>query len=803
MTGGAFDRLLYTDCRAGMGRGAGGGFQVQAQSAGVDMSQAKMAISWLLYEAPNAWIVQRRPVEEFPLGFGHASVAGYGTAQSRYVGTEATGARQGNHLADCLLTHDPALYGPTRPAQLWRSALWRAEPWDTTDCPQYEGMPPPGPLTVEAVAAWLQDSPAQAAVLARFLSVLENPAGQRVIITAGAPDEALRWIAAATLLLPIRAALEVSFKVFCTNPLQASHRVVAVLKELNPQVIPGRGDSAFVLDAEAATSDEAAVSERARFWTELFASAEDPYDVVDAVELADQMGAGTGSGRADSLVTAWAVTAPDSPLGDPPALLRWLSGADPRLQAEHGPAVARRILATGPPAAALRWIDNAAALGHIDIDRTEVRSLLLTAEITEIREGGTPPVEILTQVEAAAEAHGDAVSELSSAIVLCPDDQQREVDLLLCLSRRHGIKLVLPPLEDRLNTFAVGWLDDPAGPYHPHEWALRDQILEITYDRLHDRIEAHGTHESIGILQRLWRHFADWPEDLADPLYCHLQIAAISELPSEQRPTRLAALMRRALAADNPIGATDDIQRALIEWQALGPAEALLILTILPLNFPVSAEVIKTAVAEIRRVAKQPTVPALDALVMLDRRGNAPLQQPFTALLAGDRDVRAFIQATTGPRFLNDDPYFQGWLARLAQANPVVTAARLDSLLQACLDLRVPGLGVWLIQELSPPLPRMLINRWGRELGGPQTVRATIEGVWWHEDAGVHGSYKDRVADFIAGFGEKLAPAAREQWFLQVREAIDPEQVAAWIRLAGYEPAKPRRGLLGRGKEPR
>ncbi len=240
MTAGAFDRLLYTDCRAGTGRGAGGGFQVQAQSAGVDSAQAKMAVAWLLYDAPSTWIAQRRAVEEFPLGFAHAAEAGYGTAQSRYVGTEATGARQGNHLADCLLTRDPDRYGPTRPAQLWRSPLWRAEAWDSTDCPQYEDTPPLGPMTVEAVAEWLRGRPDRAPALAKLLSVMEEPAGRRVIIAATGPDEALLWIAAATLLLPIRAALDVSFKVFCSNPQQASQRIIAVPRELHPNVLPGR-----------------------------------------------------------------------------------------------------------------------------------------------------------------------------------------------------------------------------------------------------------------------------------------------------------------------------------------------------------------------------------------------------------------------------------------------------------------------------------------------------------------------------------------------------------------------------------
>src|SRR5580704_16612738 len=274
-----FDRLLYTDCRAGTGRGAGGGFQVQAQSAGVDAAQAKMAVGWLLYDAPNAWIVQRRPVEEFPLGLAHAAEAGYGTAQSRYVGTEATGGRQGNHLADCLLTRDRDLYGPTRPAQLWRSPFWRAEPWETTDCPQFDDTLIPGPLTVDDAAEWLRARAERAPVLARLLSMLEDPAGRRVVITAAEPGEALTWIAAATLLLPIRAALDVSFKVFCVTPQRGSHRVVAVPKELYPQVGTGRGDSAFVLDAEEAVSDAVEVSTRASFWVELLARADDPYDV--------------------------------------------------------------------------------------------------------------------------------------------------------------------------------------------------------------------------------------------------------------------------------------------------------------------------------------------------------------------------------------------------------------------------------------------------------------------------------------------------------------------------------------------
>ena len=156
MTGAEFERLLYTDCPPGAGRGAGGGFQVQAQSPAVDSAQSALAVGWLLYEAQNAWIAQRRPVEDFPLGLAHASGAGYGTSQGRYVGKEATGGRQGNHLTDCLLTRNPALYGTT--AGLGAVAI-RAVAGGTLGLdrvPALEGAPEPGPLTLDSVTAWLR-----------------------------------------------------------------------------------------------------------------------------------------------------------------------------------------------------------------------------------------------------------------------------------------------------------------------------------------------------------------------------------------------------------------------------------------------------------------------------------------------------------------------------------------------------------------------------------------------------------------------------------------------------------------------
>src|ERR1700722_1237867 len=106
-----FGRLLYTDCE-------NVGFQVQARSANVNSALSELALGQLLYEVQVPWVTQQRLVEDFPLGFAHATDAGYGTGQGRYLGKTVNRGRDGNHLTDCLLTTDPDLYGTLRPAQL-------------------------------------------------------------------------------------------------------------------------------------------------------------------------------------------------------------------------------------------------------------------------------------------------------------------------------------------------------------------------------------------------------------------------------------------------------------------------------------------------------------------------------------------------------------------------------------------------------------------------------------------------------------------------------------------------------------
>jgi GTPase-associated protein 1, N-terminal domain type 2/GTPase-associated protein 1, middle domain len=784
MTGEFFDRLLYTDCKPGTGRGAGGGFQVQAQSPGVGSAQSDLAISSLLYEVQLPWTNQQRPVEDFPLGLAHAGSECYGTAQGRYVGRTAAGTRMGNHLADCLLTRDPAMYGSVRPAQLWRSGFWRDTPWDSKDCPQFGAADlAPGPLTVDAVADWARSVPERGPVLARLVSLLEDPGGRRVVIVSDSPDEAVTWIAAATLLLPARHALDLAFKVFSAAPLSAKHRIVAAPAELYPRITPGLGGQRWVLDARTNRSDEAPVSERAAFFGGLFTDAdEDPYDVADAVELAGALG-NTLDDR-DAWLTAWALTKPGDPRPEPGALFRWLSGASPGLLAEHGTPVAELILSDGADARTLRWLDGAIADKRLDTDPAAVRLALLSAEVAEIRGGAQPPVaDVLPPVPLDASAHRDAESELSSALLL---GGQQQADLLLCLSRRHGIEPELaPPLQQRLRDFAGSWINRP-GAYHPDWWALRAEILDCTHDELRHRAVADGIESVAAIIRRLNRYFAD-RADVTDTVDCHIQASLIADRRLDGRIQRLRQLLggigRLAESRDlAPVAATAAVglQRALRDWNAVDGDVAVTIAADMPGSLPVERVITDLAVERLEQMSARPSAALLDLLASLEKRGKPLRSAVLLGLLEADQFVRGFTR-----RALEENPSFHGedlkeTVGMLLDADPAVIHARADDVLAALLGSRDPRLAPAVLANLRHELTSELVARWADTLGTRDLVS---DGLWCVRCLGSRDLPRKVSSQLKAAAHEytrRLPRQELEQWYADVKHGLRPEAWPVW-----------------------
>jgi hypothetical protein len=635
-------------------------------------------------------------------------------------------------------------------------------------------------------------------VLTRLLSVLEDPDGHRVVMVADDPDEAMSWIAAATLLLPSRQALGVSFKVFSSAPIDAKHRIVAAPAALFPRIAPGLVSQRFVLDARTGAADEVETSERATFFASRFIAAdEDPYDVVDAVELTDALGGGR-----DAMLTAWALTRPDQPYPEPGALIRWLTGTGPALISEHGPAVASMILDAGPSAQALRWLDGAATGQGLDIDPAAVRAQLLTAELEEIRDGQPGPVErVLPAAPLDASTQRDAESELSSALLLSSDQQ---ADLLLCLARRHGIQPELaPPLERRLGDFVTSWIDHPA-EYHPDSWVLRTQLLNFAHDVLRGRMAEAGLPGVANAVKRLNRHFAD-RADLAEPLDCYIQASLIVRLDRAARVPRLTQLLAGVsdLAQTQPrraAAAAAELQSALIACDSVDGDIAVTLLTKLPDSVDIEPMIAERAAGQLTKMSAKPSSGLLDLLASLDRRGKAPKSGQLAKVLEADRLVQAFLRGTADDRLMTDPKFLNRTVAHLGEADAAVVRARLKQILAACLGSRNPSLAPAVLASVKLGLARGLVDEWAaklsrRDLRGRDLVD---DGVWvvrCLDDQDLPQKVAEHLEAAVRQFASQIPPQFADRWYADVRRELWPEQQQVWDDLFVQDAPRKRRSL--------
>ena len=337
-----------------------------------------------------------------------------------------------------------------------------------------------------------------------------------------------------------------------------------------------------------------------------------------------------------------------------------------------------------------------------------------------MRTAKASPADVLAEVPLDFDARRDAESELSSAILLGSNAQ---VDLLLRLARRHGIEpdLAAAPMQRRLEEFVGDWID--RGPaYNPDGWARREEVLDSTQEALRAGCETAASPRCGAALERLFRYFADRIGDPSDPLDRHLAAAAIADRPIRERPAQLNAVLDLLLRSPLPGASAAGLQQALVEWAAVGPAEADLLVTRLPGQVEILREVAEAAVAQLTREAEAPSEHTLDILAGLDRHGIRPAPGPLADLLEADREVSAFLEATRANEFTVDQRYFQRTVARLGRAAPAVVRLRLEAVLQACLECRHPYVGGEVLIVLDSGKSRTsqakpLIDLWKKELG--------------------------------------------------------------------------------------
>jgi hypothetical protein len=578
---GRFDTYIYTNCRADEGLQHRDGFQFQAVSPGADRSAMAIVQRSLLYEASPQWMRERRPVSDYPPSLAHVSDGLYATAAGVYLGRESGGGREGNQLTHALATSDPAAYGLVRPAQMFGAPFWTTVPAPTKECPALEGGWQPGPFGVPEAQRFVQAQERGADLLAALLSELRRTDRdrRRVLFVAREPESVLRWVIAATVLIPQREALEIDFKIFTLNPAYADHRILAVHPDWSTGAASLDNQLGYaVVDLVRHAWTPITPDPQSRHWVELFLE-EDPYDVADAVEVAADAGLPSAAGTAFGVAVV---------LGRPPAtrtiraLVDWLDRSSPELIHRYGPALVDQLLTTVPrwPVEELVKLD-AATSRNLPSRAAPVRLHLLRAEL---REAGRrpavrpPPLPVIDPEGWDEAAESVAVDLLVEALRNAPPER---FELLLQLAARFRVEPPLPLLEPGLERFVAYWARHPGSYYEPERWAdgdgVEDRLRALLGRRLADR---PALYDELG--DDWWEVLLTEPMHLRTPLDDALVSAAVAKLDAGERPAFVAQLLRDERMRPDPGAALEHAAAVLWRRSAPTPDEARLLCRLRP-----------------------------------------------------------------------------------------------------------------------------------------------------------------------------------------------------------------------------
>jgi hypothetical protein len=554
---GGFGSLYYTDCRPGQGLRGGAGFQFQAASPGVAPEAMPLVQRTALYEPPVPWMRDRRPVADYPPSLAHTAEGDlFATAAGCYLGQEANGAREGNQFTHAVVTRDPADYGSVRPAQLWGAPWWATGPDPATVLDELAAHPEPGPLDVETVCERVRAAAGGEARLTALLSAIHHLADREhrrtVVLVSANPEAAACWIAAATLLLPAPDALRISFKIFVADGQYGCHDIIALHPEWAGQWAntgSGSGLAVFDLDRGDHTAVEATAA--AGFWVPRLL-AEDPYDVVDAVELAgqfararaDDAGVPTGADRLAAVIVAAGERLPR--LGCVEEAAGWLLTApEDAMRIARDPVLAAVLDARGR-APVLRALAAAAGGRGWASAALQIRRALRSAEISEAltASDGVAVLRMFTALEPLPPLEGPGQDwpdedrecgrvEIEEALRGARPDQ---IPALLTVARRHTVAPVTVMFRSAAYQFAEWWVNQRDPALAPERWQAPPEALDWVRDVLRGWLAGpHYPYAVEALRTGWWRSL--WPEacDPGDELDKQLMSLAYQHLEGEKR----------------------------------------------------------------------------------------------------------------------------------------------------------------------------------------------------------------------------------------------------------------------------
>jgi len=560
-----FGTAIYTNCAQGQGLDGVAGMQFQSRSAGVDREALAVIRRHLLYEPPERLILDGQPVDSFPPSFAHVCDGVLATAAGRYLGREAVGGRQGNHLTDAIVTSDPRAYRSVRPVQLFRAPFWRAEPAAGKESEPLPSAWRPGPFHAARAGQFVREQPDGPALLSAVLSALlahlrpaEETPPRRVLFISERADPVLLWLTAATLLIPQQQAVRLGFKVFTADPARCDLPVVAVHPDWVKSAATVDHDRGYIVfDLTSHRWTPVRPSAEARHWAHWFCQA-DPYEVSEAVEIAAASGLAEPAARELAMV-AVLHQPPSDRAGD---LVRWLQTGPPALREAYGGslAVALTELRDLP---LLREVDSAADR-QFPARRDQVRLLLFRRELDSALRAPMmfQPQHPRRPVPAALRPEAQRL--VAEGMRQAPSPA---FDAVLRVSNRFDVPVPLSGVRDVTERFITDWAKHPDSPYEVTAWPPSLPLPDMLRQKLADDLETDPT-----LADRWWNHLPLWTPDQADlasPLERALLSAAMANSGPPERLRIIRNMLRHAPSAAGPV---DYPGLAEVLWSRTGPS---------------------------------------------------------------------------------------------------------------------------------------------------------------------------------------------------------------------------------------
>jgi hypothetical protein len=574
-----FGTAIYTNCAPGQGLEGVGGMQFQAHSPEVGREALTIIRRHLIYEPPERLIRERQPIEAFPPSFAHVYEDGvFATASGVYIGREAEGTRPGNHLTHAIVTSDPGTYRSVRPAQLFRASFWRTKPAPTTQSDPVGPSWEPGPLDAAEVGRFVNAQPGGAELLAALLAALQphvkgdrGTHPRRVLLISEHPDPALYWLTAATLLIPLPAALRISFKVFTTDPARSAMPVVAVHPDWARSIATVEDDRGYaVFDLSRNRWTPVPEPPESKHWARLFCEA-DPYDLSETVELAAASGLSGDAAR--ELASAAVLGHTPSP-ANADALINWLrTGPSALHEAYSGRLIAALTRLQDPRL--MRRIDDITR-DKYPARNDETRLSLLRLELDHASLRQAPPAPIRRGHSSASDYGRRAVSAAAAAeagrLVAQYLQQARGAafDAVLRVSAQFGVSVPLDAIRDAAAAFVAYWADNPSSGYDPLAWPEDPPVQDMLPDELAERI-LHRPSSAAVIADSWWKQLPGWaPEraDVASPLHRALLSAAMAHSDPRARLHIVGSNLSDSLA---PAISTHYRELADVLWARTAP----------------------------------------------------------------------------------------------------------------------------------------------------------------------------------------------------------------------------------------